>query len=518
MLRSPTPGGGARKTAFAPYVEARLRVFSEMPVGRCYVKVYFFDGAGRLISGPATPWADQVDPTTSKRTVLPYYLFPHKPVTVRIPAPGEILERNPGWTAVVVFGDDEEVAAAAVKTNAAEGERTSPFWFPAVQELKLVAKPGTPPRKKSLDRVHELKCQTGLPDYPQFTLFTRLPEGAKSGKEAKGVLCLALLANQVEDVRLSMINREARGSIADMLRYADKQRLIVLCWAIRSVWTPGANWDELSAAQDKETRTRMKKVADGWASGVMASAKLHDFEPRNFLLWGYSDSAQFAERLAMFQPRFFGAVHLHNPGGFEKPVQAAEHIVWGLTMGEVDSGYGRAVKWQRACFDLGYTLFFKAVPGMGHANDLGSRQLATLVFEYSRSLPANPKERLAKMADDRKNAKWVGDWLNQSVETGAEITTIPPRLRVPFPNESLVKSWLRGEPLRPGDDPAGETPPAAYAAAAAAMREGGVEKDYDELAAMGNAGADPALPPPPAPATPEADNNGTTFFGKRIEP
>jgi hypothetical protein len=127
-------------------------------------------------------------------------------------------------------------------------------------------------------------------------------------------------------------------------------------------------------------------------------------------------------------------------------------------MGEVDSGYGRAVKFQKACHALNYPFFFKAVPGMGHDNDRGSRQLATVIFEYVRSLPKDPVERVAKYQSDAWAAPFVGDWLNQVMEPGENREEIPARLRIALPTALLAKAWARESRLTREEDPAERKP------------------------------------------------------------
>jgi len=250
------------------------------------------------------------------------------------------------------------------------------------------------------------------------------------------------------------MNKNAEGDIADMLRYADNENLLVLCWAVGQFWDPGRNWDELPPTDFRRHDERMKRMANAWESGGLHLSKQLNFEPRNFLMWGYSNSAQFAGRLALKKPQYFGAVHMHNPRSFDKPNADATRIVWSLTMGEVDSAYGRASRFKQQCAQLGYILFYKAVPGMGHANDRASRQFATLVFEWARGLPTDPKERWRKARSDMASAPFVGDWLNQNIEASAERDFIPAQLQVPLPTPLLAKSWARDVPLSRNEDPA----------------------------------------------------------------
>ena len=441
---------------FAPCLEVKLRVASDMPVGKSYARAYFFAPTGKMIGKPVNPIPTQYE-KGNPASLLPFYFKQNKAVTVRFLLPVDLKKQDPEWRAVVVFGDDRDATSllAAESKRTILGDFANAYNFP---ERKLCLQDSAT-RGKNEERLTEVVCLTNLPDYPRYTLFARLPRGVARGRDAKGVLCLSLLAHQVSDVRLALMNNEAKGDIADMISYADNKQLIVLCWAIKAFWNSGKNWDDLTPAEAQTLEYRFGRVASAWETGVKKLAAQYGFEPRNFLIWGYSNSAQFAGRLALKKPEYFAAVHMQNPGSFGKPVAAASKILWSLTMGEVDSGYGRAVKFQEKCHELGYPLIFKAVPGMGHDNDRRSRQLATLVFEYVRSLPADPAQREKALMVGMENAPFYGDWLNQTMEKNENRDQIPRRLRVALPTEKLAKIWLRETPLPASEDPA--TPPAA---------------------------------------------------------
>lgn len=440
---------------FAPCLEVKLKVASDMPVGKSYARAYFFDTRAKMIGKPVNPIPAQYE-KGNPPSMLPFYFKQNRAVTVRFLLPEDLRKRDPDWRVVVVFGDGKDATSllAAESKRSILGDFANAYNFP---ERQLCMKDSAT-RGKNEERLTEVACLTNLPDYPRYTLFARLPRGVDRGRDAKGVLCLSLLAHQVSDVRLALMNNEAKGDIADMISYADNKQLIVLCWAIKAFWNPGRNWDELPPSEAQAFEYRFGRVASAWEAGVKKLAAQYGFEPRNFLIWGYSNSAQFAGRLALKKPEYFAAVHMQNPGSFDKPVAAASKIVWSLTMGEMDSGYGRAVKFQEKCHELRYPMIFKTVPGMGHDNDRRSRQLATLVFEYVRSLPADPVQREKMLLAGMENAPFYGDWLNPTMEKNENRDQIPPRLRVALPTQKLAQVWLRETPLPASEDPA--TPPA----------------------------------------------------------
>jgi pimeloyl-ACP methyl ester carboxylesterase len=435
----------------SPVIEAQLFVAADMQVGKSYARAYFYDVLGKRIMGPVSPAASYFE-KGQPPTALPFYLERGKGIKVRFPLPSGLTRNYPGWRAVLVFGDDKEATALLVAEEKKHitGEFATWYNFP---ENALCQKDSVT-RLPAQARLTEMKCTTNLKDYPQFTLFARLPEGVANAREAKGVLCLSLLANQITNVRLMLMNNEATGDVGEMIRYADAKQLIVLCWAVKQFWNTGINSDELNAGEAKYHDGRFTEVANSWARGVRRLAGMYGFEPKNFMIWGYSNSAQFAGRLALKKPEFFGVVHMHNPAAFGTPTKEAKHIIWSMTMGENDGGYGNAMKFWKKCQSLGYRYFYKTVPMLGHGNDRGSRQWANLVFEYVRTLPADQRAREQKLKEDFENAAHYGDWMNQSVSKREDVGEIPLRLRVALPTPLLVKGWLREQPLTREEDPA----------------------------------------------------------------
>jgi len=427
------------KTRLGQYIEVQLGVEADMPGGKCYARAYFFDSKGQRMF------------RRHDSKPVPFALKHTKPFKVKFGVADAVYSRDKKWRCVIVFGDDKDVTGVVVEPDGSSRSlQAKDFPVPEQALLKLESRP----RRDNQDHLTEIKCLTRLKNYPSFTLFARLPEGARSGRETNGVLCLSLLAFQVSEVRLALLNREARGDIADMLRYADNRNLMVLAWAVGQFWNPGKNWNEMAPAEFAAHDARMSAMADAWEVGVKRLAQQFDFEPRNFLIWGYSNSAQFAGRLALKKPMYFGAVHLHNPGSFDKPTNAAKDILWSLTMGEVDSGYGRAVNFLKACNALGYSIIYKAVPGMGHDNDRQSRQLTTLLFDYALQMPKQESQRRERIITDRLTAPFVGDWLNQTVEKEENRHLIPLRLQVPLVTPIIAKAWAREPPLFDSEDPA----------------------------------------------------------------
>ncbi|MDR2513375.1 MAG: hypothetical protein LBD01_06250 [Puniceicoccales bacterium] len=359
---------------------------------------------------------------------------------IQVPVPEALLKAHGRqWRAIVVFGDERDATAVLIAPSKNDTSREHPLWYD-FPERALCSK-DSKPRPMDETRLLEIRCKTRLSDYPYFTLFARLPDGVTKASEARGIFCLSLLANQISDVRLSLLNRDARGEVAEMIRYADEEKLIILCWGSRRLWDPGKNWDELPKREAREIDTRFDAVASAWESGIKRLSQMYGFETENFLLWGFSGSAQYAMRLAMRKPQYFSAVALQIPSSFDLPTSEAASVLWCLVTGEGESGYYRSQRFYRQCRLKGYRFLYKAVPGLGHQMHVGSMTLAKEFLAYAHSLPKKKEQREAQLKKEMDTPMFYGDWLNQNVESSSGALSIPDRLRVALPTERLVYFW-----------------------------------------------------------------------------
>jgi predicted esterase len=428
-----------RQTGGKPCLEARIRVGADTPLGWAYVRVYFLDALGKQLAKPAVPMPMEYE-KGYPATPLPLILRAGETARVRVPLPEVITKRRDlDWRAVVVFGDERDATATLVTADRRTDAKEHVLWYD-FPERALCAKKSLP-RPKNETRLMEIRCKTSLPDYPFFTLFARLPEGAKSSKEISGVLCLSLLAGQVSDVRRSLLSYDARGEVGEMIRYADTHKLLILCWGSRRLWDPRKNWDDLTRAEAKQIDARFDSVAAAWENGIKRLSDMYNFERSDFLLWGFSGSAQYAMRLALRKPEYFSAVALQIPSSFDLPVPAASRILWCLATGELESGYARSQRFYRQCRAMNYRFIYKAIPGLGHRMHSGSMRLGQSFFDYARTLPKDAALREDILKKEMDDPLYWGDWLNQNVEEKTRAIFVPTALRVALPTEALSRAW-----------------------------------------------------------------------------
>ncbi|HRR34537.1 MAG TPA: hypothetical protein P5026_10585 [Kiritimatiellia bacterium] len=444
--------GKTTSLPFEPYLKVTVKTGERMRADALYAKAYYFDRTGKqmidktekpfpFLRGSNTPHAMPVFFEKDKTETL-YFVVPEKALAV------------PGWRAVVVFGDT--LAAAAV---ACPSGFVRMFDFP---ERAQVDSPVRARREPVTDPVVEHVVKTGNARQPQITLFMRPPIGMTDMSQADGALAICLLANSVEEVKRRLQQADAMDDVGGILRFAEKRKLVIVCWGSRSLWDPRRNWDELDRDTAKQLDATFNDVADAWARGIENLSRRYGMPNRDFLLWGVSGAAQYAQRLALRKPHYFLALHAHIPSSFDRPTSEAARILWCLTTGECESGYERSLHFFAECRAMGYPILYKAIPGLGHAGHPVADRLGTAFFDYALSLreeKRNHEESNAKGKEGYdpstqppavklpwpatfKEPEFIGDVVNQQVFRAEEAAeNVPEGFRVSIPTKKLADIW-----------------------------------------------------------------------------
>jgi len=249
--------------------------------------------------------------------------------------------------------------------------------------------------------------------------------------------------------------------VGGILRFAGKRKLVIVCWGSRSLWDPRKNWDELDRDTAKQLDATFNDVADAWARGTENLSRRYGMPNRDFLLWGVSGAAQYAQRLALRKPHYFLALHAHIPSSFDKPTSDAAQILWCLTTGENESGYERSLRFLTECRAMGYPILYKAIPGLGHEGHPVADRLGIAFFDYALSLREEKRgyeesisegKRLGRSPQDNrstlpwpatfKEPEFIGDVVNQQVVRAEEAAeNVPEGFRVSIPTKKLADIW-----------------------------------------------------------------------------
>jgi len=437
----------------------RLEVSTEKPMkpDQLFCKVYYFDHKYDLI-------AQQDQPDEVKRGKIPGYhrwtrLVDEEPVDICFQLPKEVLEAGK-WEAVVVFGDDK---GASMKQFPGK-LMSSRLKYP---EKELVEQRGKPPERKGYeDPLIEHVVEIENRKQPQITFILRPPAGVKDVSEAKGVLALCMLARNVHSLKGKLkyveVEEDERRLMNDYLAFADKHQLVILCWGSRRLWSLKKNWDEQSKKEFKFQSEQLDEVMEGWAEGVDEICEIYKIPNRNFLMNGFSGSAQYALRLALRQPKYFLAVHAHIPSTFDQPTPEGQSVLWCLTTGEIEGGYKNSLQFFKDCKALGYPMMYKAVMGLGHQQHDITSDLGLEFFEYAltkqaekekcwtpenkpvlKELPPDFEMTKQPWPEDFRKPQFVGDSINQEMFPGEQMKFVPESLRVPIPTAELAEIWER---------------------------------------------------------------------------
>ncbi len=438
-----------KEKIFLPFVSASVMAMEQAASMNVIAKAYFYNKDRALI-------ATVKEPTPVDRgeglLAMPALLPKAKEVAICFAVPKEVFVSS-GWYVVVVFGDKDGAIASVYPKGG--GLTAKSFTFP---ERDIVDNPASVEREKADNPLVEHVVKTGVEAQPKITLFLRRPIGMTDFSDAKGVLALCILANGVADIKKRLQEADEKDELKGVLRFAEQHNLAILCWGSRSLWNPRANWDEMKKQEDAKIDMTFDIAAKAWAKGVEELSAKYGIPKKNFLLWGVSGSAQYAARLALRQPQYFLAVHVHIPSSFDEPTPEANRILWCLTTGEEESGYDRSLKFLDACRKLGYPIVYKAIPGLGHSGHPIADKLGLAFFEYALTLQdekgrfeadfnklaseakAKAKKDYQPWPESFKRPAFIGDIFRQEIYPSAQVPN-EPGVRTPLPIQQIAEAW-----------------------------------------------------------------------------
>ncbi len=366
---------------FLPYLRVRLMASVQTYRDRMSGVVHYFSQDGKPI---ATEDAFPVA-RGQKVEAFPNYLQRGKPDHVFFKIQFDARKK---WYAVILIGDKDDKAV----TTWPQGTDWRKFDFPEKTALLSNAS-----RRMSddIDPVEEFAFDTGLSAHPRITFMLRKPKTARSFSGTKGVLALCLLANSVGEVKDRLQSAAINDDLTGVLAYAERRNLVVVCWSAWKYWNPNANWDGLGKTASRGISDASRENATAWARGMKSLSVKYRLPPSGYLLCGFSGSAQFAIRLAMRRPELFKAVYAHIPSSFPKPKPIAQKVLWCLTTGELEVGYDRSIAFLDAAQAAGYSIIYKAIPGLGHSSHPQADRICEAFFDYATGISTMSIEKVS---------------------------------------------------------------------------------------------------------------------------
>lgn len=275
--------------------------------------------------------------------------------------------------------------------------------------------------------------QTGSVD---FNIYLRYPSSGKD--DIKGVLAICKHSDRGLATDLAGFTRH----FGYLLKFADRHQLATIGFA-----PPGRGWDR-TANSDMLSRGNavdQDKKLDGLARDLSRSldrfAGKYKLPKSDWLLYGLCGGAQYAHRMAMRQPQYFKAVHVHYGGSYDVPTPKAKSIKWLVTSHADEPAYIAAQRFYRQCRAMDYQMILKGYtrsnapeeydPDMAYTGVTGLQKLSTDFFEYA----------ITNKGKVDASQSYIADYVNGVVVPMAEGQWIPKSQAVILPTRKLAEAW-----------------------------------------------------------------------------
>lgn len=409
-----------------PFIEARVSTTLRIQFDRVFAKAYFYDSTNKLLFSSKEP-SVAIRPNVGTYDI-PAFFEKDKTESIYFEVP-EFIRNIKGWKSLVVFGDTNEISTATYPQI-----KISELYF---NEKSILSKQGRSnyERMRTINPLIDFTLRTPTEKYPKITFILRLPKN----KNIPGLCAVCLLANSIEDIKKELLYPKS-SEISEIIKFADKHNLALLCWGSRPLWDRTKNWTEQENTEYKIYDKTFDEIASSWSYGVNQLCKKYNIPSDNILLWGTSGAAQFAMRLALRRPNKFLAISLHIPSSFDKPTKNGKDILWCLTTGELEPGYNRSLEFYSKCvLECDYSIIYKAIVGLGHSSSNQSTKMRLMAWEYALTQKTHRKEKTWK--DLLCNSNYYGDIINQRVVSRDKAEELRNILLTPLPDKTLKEIW-----------------------------------------------------------------------------
>ncbi len=230
------------------------------------------------------------------------------------------------------------------------------------------------------------------------------------------------------------------GIGARILRYAARHNLAVVSWTTfnsNKFVDRQRSFDEMSRREAAQFDRAFDQVARTWRRGVEDFIRDYQLPKEKWLLYGMSRGGQWAHRIALREPGFFAAVHVHINSSYDKPVPEASSVWWLVTTGELEAGYPAARRFYAAARELNYPMIFHAEPKLGHENHPNIDRLSDAFFDH---VIANLKASAAGQPAPQTE-RFVGNYFTHEFVPWAKDAQMPEAFRVFLPSRGIAEAW-----------------------------------------------------------------------------
>jgi hypothetical protein len=309
-------------------------------------------------------------------------------------------------------------------------------------------------RANAKEAIYELVEPTKLARYSDITYFVRFPQGrgfedsgrASSRKDVsvRGVLALVTWSTEPEDVRANIMSGKRFSSY---VKFADKHNMALITWTNFKGYKTGMSGDVMDEDRLKDYEKSYSQRAREWKNGYKRLCRRFALPEKNLLIYGISGGGQMAHRLALLEPDYFFAVHIHVNSSYDAIRRDGEQILWLVSTGTREYGYPAGVRFYREALSRGYHMIFRAEENLGHAGSPETERTSLAFFDYCMNfLPdARDPEWRAPPVDQfylMRYPTYIGDYLNSEAFT-REVAPkyMAPEVMVALPNKAIAEAW-----------------------------------------------------------------------------
>lgn len=278
----------------------------------------------------------------------------------------------------------------------------------------------------------------------RLTLFLKLPPGARTGADVAGVFAFCTWESDPASIREVLTEQDATkpggGVGARILRYAARHNLAVVSWTTfgsAKLVDRQRSFDEMSRREAAQFDRAFDQVARTWRRGADDFIRDYQLPKEKWLLYGMSRGGQWAHRIALREPGFFAAVHVHINSSYDRPVPEASSVWWLVTTGELEAGYPAARRFYAAARELNYPMIFHAEPKLGHENHPNIDRLSNAFFDH---VIANLKAAAAGQPAPQTE-RFVGNYFTHEFVPSTKGAQIPEAFRVLLPSSDIAEAW-----------------------------------------------------------------------------
>ncbi|MDQ8206073.1 hypothetical protein QEH52_01010 [Coraliomargarita sp. SDUM461003] len=309
-------------------------------------------------------------------------------------------------------------------------------------------------RAFAAEEIYELVEPTKLARFSDITYYVRFPQGrgfedpgrASSRKEVsvRGVLALVTWSTELEDVRTNIMSGKR---FQNYVKFADKHNLALITWTNFKGYKTGVSGDVMDEDRLKDYEKSYRERAREWKNGYRRLCRRFSLPEKNLMIYGISGGGQMSHRLALQEPDYFFAVHIHVNSSYDSIRRDGEQILWLVTTGTREYGYPAGIRFYREALSRGYHMIFRAEENLGHAGSPATERTSLAFFEYCMNfLPdASDPEWRPPPVDQfylMKYPTYIGDYLNSEAFTTAEAPKyMAPEVMVALPNKAIAEAW-----------------------------------------------------------------------------